>query len=193
MDIRDAFFDTLVNAAKEDPSLVFLTCDQGAWAFPDTAVNVGPAEQTAIGVAAGLALAGKRPIVYGIAAFLTARAYEQIRLDVCAHGLSVVIVGSGPGFTYAYDGPTHHGFVDEVLMAHILRVEQPLNGQEAIECATRCLQTSGPVYVRLAKGEFAHRFTGEDPGFLYRYGTEEWMLSGLAADDAQAGGERWTT
>lgn len=190
MDIRDAFFDTLVKGAEEDPSLVFLTCDQGAWAFPDSAINVGPAEQTAIGVAAGLALAGKRPIVYGIASFLTARAYEQIRVDVCAHDLPVVIVGSGPGFTYAYDGPTHHGFVDEILMSHILPVEQPLTGDQAVECATRCLQTRGPVYVRLGKGETAQRFLGKDPGFINRYGTEEWMLSRLAADEAAPGGHK---
>ena len=64
-------------------------------AFPDRFLNVGISEQHMVGMAAGLALEGKRPICYSIASFVSMRAYEQIRDDLCYHDLDVKIIGTG--------------------------------------------------------------------------------------------------
>ena len=104
VDMRDAFFDEFNRIATEDRNALLLTDDQGAFSLdwmrknlPDQYFNVGIAEQNLVSVAAGLALGGKVPFIYGIATFMTMRCYEQIRDDLCALGLPVTIVASGPG------------------------------------------------------------------------------------------------
>ena len=75
-------------------------------------INAGVAEQNMVSVAAGLAKAGLRPWVYSIAPFLYARAFEQIRNDVCLHGMPVILVGNGGGYGYGVMGSTHHAIED---------------------------------------------------------------------------------
>ena len=75
-------------------------------------INAGVAEQNMVSVAAGLARAGLRPWVYSIAPFVYARPFEQIRNDVCLHGLPVVLVGNGGGYGYGVMGATHHALED---------------------------------------------------------------------------------
>ena len=65
-----------------------------------------------VGVAAGLAREGLEPWVYTIAPFGYARAFEQIRNDVCMHGLPVRLLGNGGGYGYGVMGPTHHALED---------------------------------------------------------------------------------
>ncbi|MCH7839970.1 MAG: 1-deoxy-D-xylulose-5-phosphate synthase, partial [Planctomycetes bacterium] len=84
--------------------------------LPDQYLNAGIAEQNLISVAAGLALGGKIPFVYGIATFMTMRFFEQIRNDLCSMNLPVTIVASGAGFSYSGDGPTHHAVQDVAIM-----------------------------------------------------------------------------
>ena len=75
-------------------------------------INAGVAEQNMVSVAAGLARTGLRPWVYSIAPFVYARPFEQIRNDVCLHGLPVVLVGNGGGYGYGVMGATHHALED---------------------------------------------------------------------------------
>ena len=102
--MRTAFIETLHALAAEDERVWLLTGDLGysvverfAAEYPARFVNVGVAEQNMIGVAAGLALCGKTPFVYSIANFPVMRCLEQIRNDVCYHGLNVKIVAVGGG------------------------------------------------------------------------------------------------
>ena len=114
--------------------------------LPHQFVNVGVAEQNMMGVAAGLALAGKIPFVYSIANFPIMRCMEQIRNDVCYHNLSVKIVTVGSGLTYAAYGYTHLGVEDLSAMRALpnMKIVSPGDPIEA-DAATRALASApGP-------------------------------------------------
>lgn len=160
-DLRDAFFDTLYAVAAADPSVMVLTDDQGAFGLerlkkdlPGQYYNVGIAEQNLVLVGAGLALAGKRPFLYGISTFMTMRCYEQIRLDLACMNLPVTLIGSGPGFTYGSDGPTHHATHDLALLRGLpeMTILSPADAVSTAAAARLAAKTTGPMYVRLEKG-----------------------------------------
>ena len=75
-------------------------------------INAGVAEQNMVGGGGGLAQNGPASLGYSIAPFLYARAFEQIRNDVCLHNLPVVLVGNGGGYGYGVMGSTHHALED---------------------------------------------------------------------------------
>src|SRR6266576_2489007 len=98
--MRDAFARSLVLAAQADPRVVLLTGDHGYALFdefrrhcPTQYLNAGVAEQNMVGVAAGLAKGGLRPVAYGLSAFVPIRVLEQIKLDVCYQVLPVLFIG----------------------------------------------------------------------------------------------------
>src|ERR1700742_2603445 len=111
--------------AAEQPELMVLTASNRAPLFNLPAllgprfVDVGIAEQTLIGAAAGLALRGRTPVVHALAAFLTMRAFEFIRTDIGIAGLPVKMVGFVPGFLSEANGPTHQAIEDVALMRGI--------------------------------------------------------------------------
>src|SRR4029079_453231 len=117
--VRTAFSRALVRAATADPRVVLLTGDHGYALFddfrascPGQYVNAGVAEQNMVGVAAGLAKGGLRPIVYGLSAFVPMRVLEQIKLDVCYEQLPVVFIGDGAGVVYSALGSSHQSTED---------------------------------------------------------------------------------
>jgi transketolase len=160
LDMRDAFFEELVIAARRDSRIVFLTADHGAFALqalekeqPHRYINVGISEQNMIGVAAGLAASGKIVFAYGITPFVSLRVMEQITLDVAAMGLPVNIVSVGAGFTYSTDGPSHHGLLDmAALLAipklRILNSSDPRNTKSFVKSVISSLS---PHYIRIEK------------------------------------------
>jgi transketolase len=158
--MRDAFFAALTEAAERDERVWALTGDLGIGLFDEFArvapgryLNVGIAEQALVGVAAGLAYAGQRPVAYSIAPFLTARAHEQVRVDVALAGANVTLVGVGGGVAYGYLGPTHHGTEDLAVMRALpsMTVLAPADPGEAREATHAALALDGPVYLRLGK------------------------------------------
>jgi len=163
IDIRDAFFDELYRIAQEDPEVVFMTADMGAFSlerfradFPERFINVGISEQNLISAAAGMALAGKRVFVYAIIPFVTLRCLEQIKVDLCVMNLPVTVIGAGAGFTYSSDGPTHHAIEDVAVMRAFpnLTIYNPGDQVTASAAARSAYQACGPVYVRLDKGSY---------------------------------------
>src|SRR6266404_2389963 len=109
--MRNAFATALVRAARADERVVLLTGDHGYALFdefrrvcPGQYLNAGVAEQNMLGVAAGLAKAGLRPVVYGLSAFVPVRVLEQIKLDVCYEELPVLFIGDGAGVVYSKIG-----------------------------------------------------------------------------------------
>lgn len=145
---------------EQDQDIILLTGDLGFRAFepvqakfPERFINVGIAEANMIGVAAGLALTGKKPIAYSIASFATMRCYEQIRTDVCYHDLNVKIVGVGGGYNYAHQGVTHHTVEDLAIMRVLpsMSVICPSNSWEAREATKAICHEQGPTYLRLGK------------------------------------------
>ena len=158
--MRDAFVRELTRIAIEDERVVVLTADLGIGLFDEIAaaaptrfLNVGIAEQNMIGIAAGLALAGRRVFAYSIAPFVTSRPHDQVRVDIAYHRADVTIVGVGGGVAYGSLGPTHHAIEDLALMRSLpgMTVIAPGSPGEAA-AATRALAAHrGPAYLRLAK------------------------------------------
>src|SRR5262249_58225126 len=114
----------------------------------DRFVDVGIAEQTMIGMAAGLALRGRRPIVHALATFLTLRAFEFIRTDVGIPGLPVIFVGGVPGFLSEANGPTHQALEDVALMRAIPGMQ--------IVCPAAVVELAAPLPALLASGRPAY-------------------------------------
>lgn len=160
--MRTTFVRTLARLAEKDLNLILLTGDLGFTVFeefrsrfPKQFLNVGIAEQNMIGVAAGLALSGKRVFVYSIVPFVTFRCLEQIRNDLCHQRLSLCIVGVGGGYSYGHLGATHHALEDLGVMRTMpnMTVVSPGDPWE-VEQAVMALGTlNGPSYLRLGKNK----------------------------------------
>jgi len=121
--------------------------------FPDRFINVGVAEQSMIGLCAGLALRGCRPFAYTIATFSIYRPFEQVRDDVCYHDLPVTIVGIGGGIAYSTLGGTHHAQEDVAVMSALpnMTVMAPCDPAETALATWAAVERNGPVYLRLGK------------------------------------------
>jgi transketolase len=164
LDMRDAFFEELVIRAKQNPNIMILSADHGAFAleefalnYPNQYINIGIAEQNMVGVAAGLALSGKIVFVYGIAPFVSLRVLEQVAVDIALMQLPVNIVSVGAGFTYSTDGPTHQGLLDlnaisSIPNISILNSSDPLNTKEFVNLSLTSLK---PHYIRIEKEKLA--------------------------------------
>lgn len=113
-------------------------------------VDVGISEQTMIGMCAGLALRGRRPVAHALATFLTLRAFEFIRDDLGIPKLGAVLVGGVPGFLSEANGPTHQAIDDVASMRTIpnVRVVCPADEHELAEALPALVAEGAPVYVR---------------------------------------------
>lgn len=117
--MRKAFAEMMIEMAEKDDKLVVLIGDISHYLlsefeekFPDRFYNVGICEQAMVGMAAGLAMEGYRPVIHTIAPFCVERAYEQIKIDLCYQNLDVAIISVGGSFDYAHLGCTHHCYSD---------------------------------------------------------------------------------
>ena len=190
--MRDAFFRELTRVVIENERVVVLTADLGIGLFDEIAesaptrfLNVGIAEQNMIGIAAGLALAGRRVFVYSIAPFVTSRPHDQLRIDVAYHEADVTIVGVGGGLAYGALGPTHHAIEDLALMRALpnMTVVAPGSPSEAASATRALADRPGPSYLRLAKN-------GEPeclPDEPFRVGVARLLLPGNAATICSTG------
>lgn len=160
--MRQAFIAHMMELAAIDPNLYFIAGDVGfsfiepfKEKYGHRFINAGIAEQNMIGVAAGLAMAGKNVYVYTIIPFLVMRCFEQIRVDLCYQNLSVKLVGVGAGYGYGELGGTHHAIEDVAIMQSLpeMSVLAPTNKQEATALFKAMNQLQGPVYCRLAKND----------------------------------------
>jgi transketolase len=142
--------------------MVFLTGDLGFMALEplrdslkDRFINCGVAEQNMVTVAAGLAKEGLDVWVYSIAPFCYARPFEQIRNDICFHGLPVRLLGNGGGYGYGVMGPTHHALEDYGVLLTLpgMAVYVPAFNEDVAGVVTRAGASSGPCYIRLGRGE----------------------------------------
>jgi transketolase len=113
-------------------------------------IDTGITEQTMIGVAAGLALRGRRPIAHALATFITLRAFEFIRDDLGIPSLPAVLVGGVPGFLSDANGPTHQAIDDISLMRGIpnSRVVACADEIELAQALPQMFAENGPVYAR---------------------------------------------
>lgn len=158
--MRNAFAAEITALAQFDPRIVLLSGDIGNKLFdkfksaaPDRFYNCGVAEANMIGVAAGMAMTGLRPIAYTITPFVTTRCLEQIRVDVCYHNLPVIVAGVGAGLGYANLGPTHHSCEDIAFLRALpnMQVVAPGDPHEVRAVLRAALAQQGPVYIRMGK------------------------------------------
>jgi transketolase len=160
-DCRVAFGEAMVALAAENPDVVALTNDAKssskltafAEAYPDRFVNVGIAEQNLIGIGAGLANAGKIAFVSGAACFLTARAMEQIKVDLAYSEADVKVCGVSSGVAYGALGATHHSIEDVPWMRAIpgMTVVVPAGPVETAKAVHAAAAYAGPVFLRISR------------------------------------------
>jgi transketolase len=159
--MRNVFCQSLVEASHRS-EFVFLTGDLGFRALEPLReslggrfINAGVAEQNMVSVAAGLARGGLRPWVYSIAPFVYARPFEQVRNDVCLHGLPVVLVGNGGGYGYGVMGATHHALEDYgiLLCLQNLRAYIPAFDADLRAMIGLLMTVPHPAYLRLGFSE----------------------------------------
>lgn len=158
--MRNSFAQEITRLGRDDERIVLLSGDIGNRLFddfkeacPGRFYNCGIAEAGMIGLAAGLALSGFRPVCYTIAPFVSYRCLEQIRVDLCYHALPVVLVGTGGGLSYASLGATHHS-CEELGMLRLLpglNVLAPADSAELQACLRATLLAPGPSYLRIGK------------------------------------------
>jgi transketolase len=158
--VRTIFVDELTKIAREDKRIVFLMSECGFSVtehfeeeFPGRFYNTGIAEQSLVGTAAGVALRGLRPIAYNMAMFLTMRAYEQIRVDVCYQNLPVILAGVGPGLGYGAAGTTHHSIEDVAIMRVLpnLTIVFPACELDVRQAARQAVALGRPCYIGLGR------------------------------------------
>lgn len=160
-DCRDAYMSALEEMAAADPRVCAVANDSVSSAklknfkerFPDRFVNVGIAEQNMVGVGAGLANGGMIPYVCGAACFLTARAMEQIKVDLAYTRANVKLCAMSPGMAYGQLGPTHHSIEDLAWMRVLpnLTVIVPADPVETAAAMRYSLVHDGPMFLRIAR------------------------------------------
>ena len=158
--MRNAFADEITQLGAKDSRIVLLSGDIGNRLFDKFKeqnnvrfLNCGVAEANMMGMAAGMAMCGLKPVVYTIAPFTTTRCFEQIRVDVCYHEVPVTIVGTGAGLSYAGLGPTHHSVEDIAILRTLpgMTILCPCDTFELRAALRAAMQHDGPVYLRIGK------------------------------------------
>ena len=160
-DCRDAYAAALEEMAEQDPRVCAVINDSLSSAklkgfktkFPDRFVNVGIAEQNMVGVACGLANSGMIPYVCAASCFMTARAMEQIKVDLAYSKTNVRLCGMSPGMAYGQLGPTHHSIEDLAWTRVIpnLAVMVPADHVETAAAMRYSLEHEGPVFLRISR------------------------------------------
>lgn len=173
-DTRSGFGDGLLEAAKKNPNIVALCADlTGSLKmndfeknFPERFFQVGIAEANMIGMAAGLATAGKIPFTGTFANFSTSRVYDQIRQSVAYSGKNVKICASHAGLTLGEDGATHQVLEDIGMMKMLpgMTVICPCDYNETKIATMAIAEFDGPVYLRFGRPSWPV-FTKEDEKF----------------------------
>ena len=161
---RDGFGQELVKLGKENEKIVVLSGDLEdatraeyfKHEFPQRFFNLGIAEQDMVGTAAGFSLMGFIPFATSFAVFLTNRAYDMLRLDVCYNNTNVKIVCSHAGVTVGEDGASAQCLEDLAIMRVLpnITVICPVDTVEAAKATRAIVGHRGPVYMRTSRAPF---------------------------------------
>ncbi|MDW7980330.1 MAG: transketolase C-terminal domain-containing protein [Verrucomicrobiales bacterium] len=173
----DEYSATLIELARADRNIVALTSDSRgsgklwpfAHALPEQLIEVGVAEQNLVGIAAGLAACGKKPFATSPSCFLTARALEQIKNDVCYSDVPAVLVGISAGVSYGALGSTHHSLHDIAALRaiHNITIIVPADNFETREAVRAAARAQHPVFLRFGK---APMYNLHSPGTRFEVG-----------------------
>ncbi len=156
--MRKEFAQAIVDIAKTNDKIVFLTGDLGFMALEgvqetlgERFINAGVAEQNMATMAASLAYEGLLPFIYSISPFITLRPYEQLRNDICLHNLPVKIIANGGGYGYGIMGSTHHNIEDIGTMRILpnMQVFVPFTAEDVASTLSEMIKDPSPNYLRL--------------------------------------------
>lgn len=158
--MRPEFFKQLYEHMKKDKRIIALTGDLGYGGFtkiredfPDRFINCGASEQLMMGIAVGLALEGKIPVVYSITTFLLRRPFETISLYIDHEEIPVKLIGSGRRLDYEHDGFSHHATDDHKIMGVFMKIQAwwPHRKEDIPALLDSVLYNPYPVYINLSK------------------------------------------
>jgi transketolase len=157
MTMRQRFVDVMTAALEGDPRVALVLADisvrllgEASSRHPERVLNVGIREQLLVGVAAGLSLAGLRPVAHTYAPFLVERAFEQIKLDLCHQDLGAVLVSTGASYDEPGYGRTHQAPGDVALLDTLpgFTVHVPGHPDEVESLLRHELAGEGRAYLR---------------------------------------------
>jgi len=170
---RDGFGKALVELGKENDNIVVVSADledstRSKWfatEFPDRAFTVGIAEQDMVGTAAGLSMNGFIVFINSFAVFMTNRAYDMLRLDICYNERNVKVICSHAGLTVGPDGASAQCLEDFALMRVLpnMKVVCPVDDFEARKATRAFVEMDGPMYMRTSRGPFPIVTKKDDP------------------------------
>lgn len=159
--IRDGFGQAILKLGEEYREVVALSADLISSTrltdfrkkFPDRFFQIGVAEQNMVGIAAGLAMAGKVPFSASFATFCPGRCLDQIRVQVCLNKLNVKLVGSHAGLSHQADGPTAQATEDIAVMRSLpnMSLVYPADFNQMLKAVEAVFKYSGPVYLRMTR------------------------------------------
>lgn len=184
--MRNTFSEALYAEASKNPNVYIVVSDispAGSMAkfsteYPERFINVGVAEQSMIGICAGLALKGCQPFAYTIATFSLYRPFEMVRDDLCYQNLPVTVVGMGAGVIYSTLGGTHHTQEDIAVAGAIpnMQIIAPCDPAECTDATAWCsTQKIGPVYLRIGKAGEPILTKGAEP---WKFGKVRYLRRG---------------
>jgi transketolase len=171
----EIYGQVLSQLGDQYPNLVAITADLatstkiGAFGkkFPDRFINVGIAENSMFGMAAGMASVGFMPVCSTFATFAALRSAEQVRTDICYQNLNVKIIATHGGISFGQAGSTHHCTEDISVMRSFanMTVVVPADGIETGNAVAAAMEIDGPVYIRIGRGFEPTVHTSPDYGF----------------------------
>ncbi len=172
---KQVICDVLMDAAKTDKDVVVLCSDSRgsasaapfANAFPEQFVEVGIAEQDLVGIAAGMARLGKKTYPMSPACFITARSYEQCKVDVAYSNTNVKLIGISGGVSYGALGMSHHSCQDIAAMSAIpnMRVYIPADAPQTEKLMRALLKDNKPAYIRVGRNAVENVYSEDDCPF----------------------------
>ncbi len=183
---RKSFTDTLLELAKKDKDIIAVTTDArgsvtlGDYAkeLPQQFVEVGIAEQDAVGISAGLAHSGKKVFVCGPACFYVARSLEQVKVDVAYSRNPVKILGVSGGVAYGALGATHHSLHDIAVLRTFpgMNICLPCDARQTRKLVEFLVDFPEPCYVRVGRAAVPDVY--EDDNFDFVVGKANMLLDG---------------
>lgn len=173
---RKSFTSTLLELAQQDKDIIAVTSDASGSAtltdfgkeLPEQFVEVGIAEQDAVGISAGLASAGKKPFIFGPACFYVARALEQVKVDMAYSQMPVTICGVSGGVAYSQLGATHHSLHDIAVLRTFpgIEVYLPCDVRETRKLCIDLARRPRPAYVRVGRNAVPDVYENDDFEFI---------------------------
>ena len=173
---RRSFTDTLLELASEDQEIVAVTSDASgsatltdfAKALPEQFVEVGIAEQNAVGISAGMASTGKKVFIFGPAFFYVARALEQVKVDMAYSQMPVKILGVSGGIAYSQLGATHHSLHDIAVLRTFpgMEVYLPCDVRQTRRLVKLLVNRPKPAYIRVGRNAVPDVYENDDFDFI---------------------------